>query len=103
MTQNINDLPKEVQGWLAEAELGIEAERFAESKVGRYMLGRARQVATEAYAALAAANPDDAKGIRALQNEIRHAENFKGWLIELIEGGRNAEVQIQTHEAHTGE
>ena len=84
---------------LAQVDLGSEAKVFEESKVGRYMLGRARQEAMDSYRDLAKVDPNNAKEITTLQNRIWRAESFKEWVVELIEGGRNAETQIQHNEA----
>jgi len=100
---DLSQFPQEVRLWLAEVDLGDEAERFMESKVGRYIVGRAQQVAQQAYEQLRDTDPADTAAIRRLQDTIRWGESIGGWIEELILGGKNAQEQIQNFEAHQGD
>lgn len=75
---------------LAEAMLGRDAEDFINSDIGRYLLGRAEQEAAEAAELLAKVSPWRRNRIRQLQNEIWRAQSIKGWLAEMVTGGKAA-------------
>jgi fumarate hydratase class II len=75
---------------VAAAELGDEAKRFLESDLGRCILGIAKQEAELANDKYKAVDPEDAKAIRAIQNEVWRAESFEQWLLELFSRGENA-------------
>lgn len=75
--------------------VGMNAESFLESDVGRYLLGCASQEAAEAYEKLKNADPEDSKTIRQLQNQIWRAESFKQWLEEIINAGRQADQTLR--------
>mgnify|MGYP001241773731 CR=1 FL=1 len=78
---------------IAEAELGDAAKKFKESELGRVLIGIAHQDAQIALEALGSADPEDAKKIRELQNEVKLSNQFEQWLDELIDKGNTA-VQI---------
>lgn len=101
MTQR--EFPEEIKLLLAEVELGLDVEKFLESKVGRYLVGRALYEAEAATEQLKTADPEDAKQIRRLQNEIYRSNQVVEWLKEAMLAGRNAEEQIHQIEAQSGE
>lgn len=78
----------------AEVQLGIEAEAFVHSKLGRYLIGRAEDERQRALEALATADPEDAKTIRQLQNQQWRANTVLGWLAEAIETGAHLEAEL---------
>lgn len=86
------------QALYAEAMLGKDAEEFLGSDLGRYMLGRAQQDEQEALELLAKVSPWRRRRITELQNRIRLAQNFKGWLIELVQVGKQAMDQLETQQ-----
>ncbi len=92
----------ETQVLLAEVELGLDAQQFLGSKLGRYLVGCAQQEVKQAFVDFKAADPEDKKAITALQNRIWVAERFQQWIAEAIGNGTNAEHQIQQKES-TGE
>jgi len=100
---DLSQFPEEVRLWIAEVDMGEEAERFLESKIGRYMVGRARQVAQRAYEQLRDTDPAATTAIRRLQDTIRWGESIGAWIEELILSGKNAGEQIQHYEAHQGD
>ena len=83
-------MPDDIEGLLAEAQIGDEVRKFLASDAGRTLLGIAQQEATAAEKALGRVNPEDAKEIIRLQRVIWNAENFESWLMELISNGDNA-------------
>lgn len=83
---------------MEEVRLGIEAEAFLNSPVGRYMEHRADQEIAAALEELKKVDPADCKRIMALQNDIYRAESFKAWLAEAIQNGWQAETQLRATE-----
>ncbi len=79
----------------AEAALGRDAADFMASDIGRYLLGRAEQDIQEAHEKLAIVSPWRRNRIRQLQNEIWRAQSVKGWLVELVGAGKQAEAIIE--------
>lgn len=75
---------------MAQAMLGKDAEEFASSPVGEYLLGRARQEADEALALLKSVSPWRRNRIRDLQARVWRAESVESWLAELIVEGQQA-------------
>lgn len=79
------------KGLLADVALGIEAESFLSSGVGRFLVDRAETEVEQAINALKVADPADIEGIRKLQNMIHRGESIQYWLAECIQAGFNAE------------
>jgi len=79
---------------LAEAILGRDAEDFLRSEIGRYVIGRCEQERSEALSALATVSPWRRNRIRQLQSQVWRAESVKGWLVELVTAGRQAEAVL---------
>jgi hypothetical protein len=82
---------------IAQAEIGEQARKFVESDVGQCLIGMSHQEIQKAKDKLANVDPDDAKAIRNLQNDIKVATFFEQWLVELINNGNNA-MQIFLHQ-----
>lgn len=83
---------------LAEVQLGLNVEEFLQSKIGRYLIGRAdidRQRGIEVFAA---ADIDDKVKMREAQFLVNMPNNFLKWLEDAVIGGRNAEEQLQQQE-----
>lgn len=80
---------------LAEVDLGLQAEAFFRSDIGKYMRGRAEAMSVELTEDLKKVDPENAKAVRDLQNKIWLADNFIEWIGELIIGGRNAEQALK--------
>lgn len=75
---------------IAAAELGEEARKFLQSDLYRCITGMAEQEVRKAQEALAEVDPEDAKAVRALQQQIKLFQTFESWLIELVSEGNNA-------------
>lgn len=84
----------ELDPLLKAVDLGFQAEAFLQSDVGRYLVSRAEAQIDEAVELLKNADPEDAKAIRSLQNEIVVAESVQYWLADLIQQGENAQQQL---------
>ena len=80
---------------LTTAVIGVEAERFRSTRVGRKMEDRARAKIANAQNALVTVEPTDTEKIRALQNEAKLGAMFLTWLDDLIHDGQQAEEDIQ--------
>lgn len=82
----------------AEAILGKDAEEFVQSELGQFVIGRADQEIAEAMHELKNCHPWRTRKIKELQNRIWRAEQFQGWLAELITRGRQAISQLEEPE-----
>lgn len=83
---------------MAEAVLGRDAAEFLSSDIGRFVVGRCDQERDEALSLLATVSPWRRNRIRQLQNQAWRAESLKGWLIELVTAGRQAEAVLAEDE-----
>ncbi len=83
----------------AEAVLGKDAEEFLRTDLGRYLVGRASQEEQEAIDKLASVASWRRNRIRELQNEIWRARSVKGWLAEIVQTGKQAEMQLEEAQA----
>lgn len=88
------------QTLLAEGMLGADAEEFLNTDLGRYMLARADEEEREALEALAKIRPwlTSRRRIAELQAKLWRARSFRGWLSEMIIGGRQAIQQLDERE-----
>lgn len=80
---------------MGEISLGIEAEAFLASDVGKRLVSRSEAERDEAVNELKIADPGNAKLIRDLQNRIWLAESVQMWIAEIISSGWNAERVLQ--------
>jgi hypothetical protein len=78
----------------AAIDFGFEVEAFLKSRLGSYLIKRAEADIEIAVEKLKTADPDDAKSIRVLQNEIYRAEAIQYWMAEAIQGGINAQREL---------
>jgi hypothetical protein len=83
---------------LAEAVLGRDAQDFLASEVGRYVIGRCEAEREEALSLLATVSPWRRNRIRQLQAQVWRAESLKGWLVDLVTSGRQAEAVLAEDE-----
>ena len=94
----LDSLTPQEFGLVAEADLGRQAREFFDSDIGRYLIGCAQQEHTAAMEALRKTSPWRRRRIAELQNQAWRAENFLGWLRELIVKGRAAEGALVERE-----
>jgi hypothetical protein len=87
----IESLSPETRTLAMEAALARDVRDFAQSDVGRYMVGCAKQDIENTYTKLVACAPWRWRRIQQLQNEIRVAEMFLSYLRDLILRGKSAE------------
>lgn len=93
------DDPSRVDLTLETAKLGIEAEAFLRSSLGRYMVDRADMEIERAMVELVEADPEDARLNREIRNRIHVAKQIKQWIGEAINSGRVAHENLIEREA----
>ena len=78
-----------------EHDMGERAKEFIASDLGRFMIGAAQQDMQDAHNKLARTLPFRWRRIQSLQNEIRVAEMFVGYLQELVTLGYAAGKSLE--------
>jgi len=89
---------EELDQFVTIARLGIDAETFIRTPLGRFLEGKARAEEADALIALVDADPEDAKANRELRNQIHVARMFLSWINDAIEAGQQAHRQLQEME-----
>lgn len=74
-------------------DFGMEVEAFLQSKLGRYLTGRAEAQVEAAVEQLKHVIPEDAVKIRAIQHDIHVAESIQYWLGEAVQAGHSAQSE----------
>jgi len=77
------------------ARLGIDAEAFMGTKLGRFLHQKATDEILEATSELIAADPADAKANTDIRNKIHVANMFLVWMRESINVGHAAHDQLR--------
>ena len=77
------------------ARLGIEAEAFLASNLGRYLMERAELERELATAELIAAEPSELALCVRIRNRILVIELFKNWLVEAVQEGKVASQELE--------
>jgi hypothetical protein len=95
-----------MNGELKAVALGLDAEAFIQSGLGKAFLDAMQESAISAMNELKAIKPSDfphleafAQRVQDLQNEIYRAESMEQWLVEVVETGRNMEENLRQQEA----
>jgi len=89
--------PQEVEAF-AMVQMGVEAEQFARSSLGRYVIGRAKLEERQAIEKLATLDPSNVNAIRQTQSDLLRARSFPQWILELVQDGEEAERQLRNIE-----
>ena len=84
----------EVQTLKAEVSLGYEFRAWAESNVGRYIIGKAEQRELEVLRELSNADATDEGLILKLQAEAKAPKLLIRWIEEAIFAGEQANFQL---------
>jgi len=79
----------------AEAVLGEDAQVFWKSDLGQWVIARSLKESEDATNKLRQADPEDAKVIRDLQNDIKNAEQALIWIDEAIRNGKQAIQELE--------
>lgn len=77
------------------ASFGRQAELWAESDVGQFVLKHLEEERDEALLKLKTADPTDANVIRSLQNTVKVCEYLPDRLAELIRAGHQAIEELK--------
>ena len=85
--------------WLEQVRIGVEAEQFLNSKIGRNIQARANREIQDATVRLIAANPHDYEVNQEIRREIQRAQDAINWMIDAINGANQARVEIEQQEA----
>lgn len=88
----MSDLDAEL---MSARHTGLEAEKFLNTRLGQYMVNRAKEEIETARAGLEEVSPQNKDKIQELQNDIRLARKFTNWLGHAIQEGHMAEQQLQ--------
>jgi len=83
---------------LRQAKLGIEAEHFLHSALGRHLVDKAQDEINEFVDLLVEADPEDVKKNRELRNEIKVRELVGKWINDAIDSGKVAESYLESIE-----
>lgn len=94
----LQSLDPTTRTFVAEADMGRQAREFAESDVGRYIIGCAQQEIADAQEKLERTMPWRRRRIQELQNQAWRARTLLAWIRGLIESGKAAEDAL-----HEGE
>jgi hypothetical protein len=83
---------------LQRAKLGIEAEAFERSAIGKYLYDLIEVQVEDLTAKLVAADPNDIAENNRLRNEIKTRAMIPVWIKEAINSGRMAVQRIEDEE-----
>lgn len=83
---------------IAELELGLQAEEWFATPLGKYVLGCIEQEIAAAKDDFETVDIQDAQKVRELQDRIKRANTVKSWFAELIQRGRDAETMLTERE-----
>lgn len=79
---------------LRRVEIGLDAQRFLNTALGRDIQDRAVREVEDALIEMKTVDPTDVKRITELQFQIRVAEQFFVWLDQAIAEGNGAEQEL---------
>jgi hypothetical protein len=82
------------QNKIMAVELGVEAQSFLQSRIGRALVEKAEYEKGSFLLALVDADPDDPVVNRKIRNEIKLRELGLNWILEMIGTGGIAENEI---------
>ena len=80
----------EAQALQQDEAIGIEVERFLQGPAGRRLIERFEQERAAALEALADVDPEDAKAVRRLQNEVAVVDRVQQRLADMLAEARAA-------------
>ena len=80
---------------LSMARMGIDAESFMRTPLGKFLLKKADDEIAAATEELIDAAPDDVKVATEIRNRIHVARMFKVWMSDAITIGHSAHDQLR--------
>ena len=87
-------MQQEINATLAQVEIGLDAEQFLNSKLGKYLIGVAQQESDEAMRELKFVDPTNSGKIMQLQIKAQVAEAAIKWIGEAVLIGRQSEHSL---------
>jgi len=93
---------QERQQKLAVVGIGIEAERFITSPLGRYIVNRAEQERERALEALVKADPHEVAQVQQLQNAVKVIDAVQQWIADAITEGAAMEQSLVAEDVEAG-
>jgi len=81
------------------AKLGIDAERFISSDVGKYIIAKAEHDANEAINKMKTVNTADSDAVSKIQSDLLIPDKIINWLSEVINEGQACEYQLREIES----
>jgi hypothetical protein len=88
----------EVAEKLAQVDLGLEAQQFLNSRVGRYLVKRAEHEVEQGVQSLKTMDPRDPLAVIRVQSDVARAESFMYWMAEIINAGTEVTNQLIAQE-----
>ncbi len=89
---------RDKQDRLKAVALGIEAEHFLGTALGRHIIARAEAHRDKAVIALIEADPNDPRTVQRCQNEIRLVDMLQQWIADAITEGEATERALISEE-----
>lgn len=83
---------------LSLARMGIDAEVFMTTPLGRFLTEKASMERDAAIALLVAADPEDAKANREYRNRIHVSNMFLEWIGDAVNIGKSATEMLRQQE-----
>lgn len=88
-------MSNDVDHFLNIARLGIDAEAFLQTPIGKHLKEKAQTELDVAINELVDADPDDVKANREIRNRIHVVGMFLKWMDEAITAGNEAHRQLR--------
>jgi hypothetical protein len=85
---------EEADELLSIARMGVDAEAFVRTPLGKFLMDKADSEIMDATSELIGADPEDVKANRDIRNRIHVANMFRTWMRDAIEIGRAAHEQL---------
>lgn len=83
---------------ISRARIGIEAEAFAGSAFGRFLLAKADREEKALIADLVQASPRDVERNEDIRNNLHVINMFRAWLSEAVSSGHLATDELSDHQ-----
>lgn len=91
-------MSNDVDHFLNSARLGIDAEAFFTTPIGKHLKDKAAMELDAAMNELVAADPDDIKANRDIRNRIHAVSMFLDWMNKAITAGNESHRQLKEME-----
>jgi hypothetical protein len=91
-------IEEELRQKLAVVDLGLAAQQFLSTPLGKYVHDRAIAEVETGVEDLKRVDPTDARAVMKLQGEIWRAESFMYWMADAIREGAELATQLIAEE-----